>query len=113
MKIKLPKLDKIKKFFKKAPRFLAERAFLTFFVLFLLILVFASILFYENFILAKREKGEILEKPLFFDEELLEKILKEQEIRKKLFEEAEIKQYPDPFRGPIPTLKEELTEEGI
>ena len=91
------KFDKIKEFFKKASSFLAEKAFFTFLGLFSLALIFSSLLFYKNVILAKRAQPEILGKPLQFNEKLLNQVLKEMENRKKIFEEIEKKQYSDPF----------------
>lgn len=101
MRLPLIKFNKIKEFLGKAPRVLAEKAFLTFLGLFFLALILGGFLFYKNVILVKRVQPEILEKPLQFNEEPLKKILIDLGNRKIKFEETEKKQYPDPFWGTI------------
>jgi len=107
MKISLIKFDRVKKILKKLPRVLGEQAFLTFLVSLLLSLVFSGFIFYKYSVLVERKEPEIFEKPLKFKEETFKEILKIWEERQRNFEEAEFKEYPDPFRGP--TLTEELT----
>jgi len=107
MKISLAKFDKIKKILKRLPRILGEQAFLTFLVLLFFSLIFGGLIFYKYLILAEKKEPEILEKPLFFKENLYQKVLAEWEEREKNFEQAKLKEYPNPFQEPIP---EELTE---
>jgi len=109
MKIKISiKFNKLKGSLKRLPRILAEHIFLSFLGLLSLALIFGGFIFYKYSILTEKIEPKILEKPLQFKEALYQKILEEWQIRQKRFEEAELKEYPDPFRGPTPT--EELTE---
>lgn len=93
------KLNKIKIFFKKLPKILAEKAFLTFLGLLFISLIFGILTFYQYSVLAGKEKPEISEKPLQFKEKTYQEILKTWQERDKKFEETETKEYSDPFQG--------------
>ena len=101
MKIKKIKLNKIKIFLSKLPRALGERAFLTFFGILIIFLIFSTFLFYKYIFLVERLEPEISEKSSQFDESLFQKVSQEFEERQKRFEEIKIKKYPDPFVGGI------------
>jgi len=96
--MKIPEFKKIKEKLEKLPRILAERAFRTFFGLFILSLLFGGILFYKYNVLAKKLKPEITEKPLQFQEKNYEDVLKFWAEKEERFKEADSKQYPNPFR---------------
>lgn len=99
MKIKLRiKLSKIKEVLKGLPRTAAERAFLTFLVLFFLALILDGFVFYKYSILAEKAEPELLEKPMQFEEALYQKILEEWQFRENRFEGVELKKYSDPFK---------------
>jgi len=100
----LPKIkfDKFGKSLGRIPRILAEKTFLTFIAFLILALIISAFIFYKDVFLIKRKQPEISEKPLQFKQDVLERILKKWEIRQKKFEEANSKQYPNPFQGPVP-----------
>lgn len=93
------KLNKAKIFFQGLPRKLAEKSFPTFFILFLISLIFGGLLFYQYGILSKKVKIEITEKPLQFKEKTYQGVLKIWQDREKRFEEAGLNNYPDLFKG--------------
>jgi len=92
---------KIKIFFKKLPRILGEKAFLTFLFLLFISLILGGIIFYKYSILAEKAELRTIEEPLQFEEKIYQKILNEWGTREKIFKEAELKEYPDLFRGAI------------
>jgi len=92
------KFKKIEVFFKKLPKILAERAFLTYLGLLVLALILGGFIFYRYSILAKKTESPIGEKPLHFEKELYNKVLEIWVKREERFEEADSKKYPDPFR---------------
>lgn len=104
------KFNRIRKVFKKTLRILGEKTFLAFLVLLFFGVAFGIILFYQSSISAQKTSSEVSEKPLQLDEELLEKVLGKWEEREKIFNEAEERQYPDPFWGVIPAPEEEGLE---
>jgi len=91
-------LEKIKLSFKKLPKLLGEKFFLTFLILLFLALILAGLIFYKYAILVQKEKIEIGEKILKFDEKTYQKILKIWQERERKFQESDLKTYPDPFR---------------
>ena len=98
MKIPKIKTKKIKGFFKKLPQVLAERAFLTFLFLFLIVLIIGGIVFYKYDVLAKKAEPQILEKPLQFQEKTYQSVLRVWQEKEKRFNEADFQEYPNPFR---------------
>lgn len=100
LKLKQIKLNKIKTFFQKLPRTLGKRFFVSFLVLLLLALICGGLIFYKYSVLVERRSQQDLlgeEKPLDFDERILQEVLKIWQERQKKFEEAQLKEYPDPF----------------
>jgi len=89
---------KIKNFFKKLPRALAENAFLTSLVFFFIAVLLGGFLFYKYDILVERAKPESSEKLLYFDEKNFEAVLKVWQDREIRFQEADFKQYSNPFK---------------
>jgi len=98
MKIPKLKLKKIKDFLTKLPRTLGERAFLTFLGLLLIALIFGGLIFYKYSILVEKAEPEISEIPLKFKEKTYQDVLKIWQEKEKRFEEADLKEYPNPFR---------------
>ena len=100
MKIEIFKIEtkKIKKFLKGLPRVLAERAFLTFLFLFLMVLIIGGIVFYKYNVLAKKAEPQILEQPFQFQEKTYQSVLKAWQEKEKRFKETDLKEYPNPFR---------------
>lgn len=97
-RIRQIKLNTIKEFFKKIPGTLAEHAFLTSLVLVFISLIIGGLLFYQAAFLAKITELESREKIIKFKENLYQEVLEKWEAKEKRFKEAEIKEYPDPFR---------------
>ena len=109
--VKIPrlKIKETRQFLKKLPRTLGEKSFLTFLGLLLISLIFSGFIFYKYSFLAEKEKLEVLEKPLKFNEKVYQDVLKIWQEKEKKFEETNFKKYPDPFQ---PTLQEKrLSEE--
>jgi len=98
MRIPKLKIKKIKELFRKLPRILGERAFFVFLGLLLLALIFGGIIFYQYNILIKRAEVQIQEVPLQFQTKTYQDILKIWQEKEKKFQEADIKEYTDPFR---------------
>lgn len=97
-KLKRIKLNKIKQWFNRLPRILGGNAFLVFLILFLISLILGGLVFYKYSILIEKEKSEIIETPLLFEEKTLQEVLKIWQTRQKRFEEAGLKEYPNLFR---------------
>jgi len=98
LKLKKIKFKKAIEFFKKLPRTLGERAFLTFLGLLLIALIFGGLVFYKYSILVEKAEPEISKIPLKFKEKTYQEVLKVWQEKEKRFEEANFKIYPDPFR---------------
>ena len=111
------KFVKTKNIFVKLPRFLGERAFLTFLGFAAIAIILGGFIFYKYSVLTKKAELEVVPKSIHFNEELYQKILEEWEIREQKFQETDFKTYPDPFFLEIespqpdePIEPEELTE---
>jgi len=102
---------KIGNFFSKLPRFLGERAFLTFIGLLIIFLAFSVYLYYKYIFLVEKAEPKPTEAISQLNEEKFQKIMEISEEKRKRFEEADKKQYPDPFKSVIPG--EETPLEGI
>lgn len=109
MKIPKVKTKKIKDFLKKLLETLGVFAFFTFLVLLAFSLVLGAFIFYKYSFLVEKARIEDLEKPLQFKEKTYQKLLEVWQEREERFEEADFKQYSNPFQF---TLKEKrLSEE--
>ena len=93
----LRKIKRIRIPLKKTFIKIAEKAFLSFLGLLVVILVFSALLFYKYSFLAEKSQPEIIAKPAQINENLLEEILSELNEREKKFKEADFKQYSNPF----------------
>jgi len=93
------KFKKTKKSLKNLPRTLAEKNFLTFLGLLLVVLFLGLIILYYYVFLIEMI-DEIIEKEelLKLDTETQRRVLEEWQKRNEKFLEADIKEYPDPFR---------------
>jgi len=113
MKMSRIKFNKIKVFFSKLPRILGEKAFLFFLALLFLALIFSGIVFYRYSFLIQNKKPEISqsEKPIQFKEKIYQDILQIWQEREERFNEAETKQYPDPFKESATTTEESAATE--
>ena len=98
LKLKKIKIKKIGSFLKKLPRILGERAFLTFWGLVILALIFGAIVFYKYNFLTKKSEPQVPESPLKFKEKIYEDVLKIWQEREERFKKADLKEYPNPFR---------------
>ncbi len=106
--IKKIKTEKIKKFFKKLPRILAERALLIFLGGIFFSLLLGALIFYQYGILALKEIP-VIEKPLEFNREVHQAVLNEWQRRNERFLKTDLKKYPNPFQPAL--VKEEPIEE--
>ncbi|MDO8663228.1 MAG: hypothetical protein Q7K28_00085 [Candidatus Wildermuthbacteria bacterium] len=92
-------LKKIKIYFQRLPRILGEHAFLAFLGLFAVTLILGGLIFYKYNVLAGRaEVKKTEEKPLYFDENTYQNILKIWATREDKLEKADSEKYQDPFR---------------
>jgi len=99
MKLPRIKLKNIKDFLTKLPKTLGDHAFLTFLGLLFLAFIIGGIIFQKYSISVEKETPEVGEKPLQFKENTYQKVLGTWQKKEKKFEEADFKQYPDPFKG--------------
>jgi len=98
IKLKKIQLKKFVTFLKKLPRILGERAFLTFWGLVILALIFGAIVFYKYNFLTKKSEPQIPESSLKFKEKIYEDVLKIWQEKEERFEGADLKEYPNPFK---------------
>jgi len=99
VKFSKTKLNKIITFFHKAPRVIADRAFLSFLLLFLISLFLGGLIFYQYNILAKRKEVTRFESPLQFKEKTYEDVLKIWKEREGAFKAVGTKKYFDIFKA--------------
>ncbi len=91
------KLRKIGSFFKKLPRVLGENSFLTFLGLLFVSLVLGALVFYKFSFSVGKEKPEITEESLRFQEKTYQAVSDEWQKRDERLSEINLKLYPDPF----------------
>jgi len=75
-------------------------------ILFILSLAIGANLFYKYSVLAERAEPEILEQTVLFKEITYQKILKVWQEREKRFEEADSREYSNPFLEVVPFPEE-------
>ena len=99
-KLKLIKLKKISKTLKSLLRVLAEKSFLTFLGMFLIVLILGLAVFYYSHIFLTEVSDETVkeEKLLKFDTKAQQKVLEEWQKRNENFYAIDFKEYPDPFK---------------
>lgn len=91
------KINKVKKILSKVPLIIATYAFRTCLILFILSLAIGADLFYKYNILAQRTEPESSEQAVFFKEKTYRQVLEIWQEREKRFQEADLKEYSDPF----------------
>lgn len=91
-------IKKIKTKLGKFSTVLAERDFLTFFGLFIISLLFGSLLFYKYVFLVERTEPKKTGTAIQLENKKYEKVLKIREDKEKEFQGADSKQYPNLFR---------------
>ena len=91
------KLKEVTVFFKKLPIALGKNAFLTFLGLFILALLFASLIFYINYISIKNIEPDIIQEEFQFDSESYQEVLQIWQEKEQRFKETDSKSYPNPF----------------
>lgn len=82
---------------KKIPRVIGENFLLTVLILFLLSLLWGSLVFYKYAILAERTELQIIKPPLQLNERAYQRILSEWQKREEKLKETGSKEYSDPF----------------
>lgn len=102
---------KLKKFLVRLPWIIAEHAFLACLFLFVLALIFGGLSFYKYNILAQRVELETLDQSLLLKEKIYQEILAIWQEQEKRFDEADSKEYPNPFEELVPPHEEEVPEE--
>jgi len=96
-KLKKFKLKEVMVFFQKLPFILGKNAFLTFLGLFILALIFASFIFYTNYILRKDIDLDIIQEEFKFDSQTYQEVLEVWQEKDQRFKETDSKNYPNPF----------------
>jgi len=97
---------KIKKFFKKLPLKIAEHAFSASIFLSLLAIVFAGLLLYKYTNLAKKAEAEQQDQSFILKKNIYQEVLVIWQENEQKFQQADSKQYPNPFIS----SQSELTE---
>ena len=92
------KIRKFKKFLENLPLTIAQHAFLACLLLFLLALIFGGLLFYKYSILAQKTNLEDLSWGFYLEEETYQQVLKVWQEQDRKFQEADFKEYPNPFK---------------
>ncbi len=105
--MKKVRTDKLKKFFEKLPRNLAEHAFRSFMPLVVFALIFGGILFYKYSILIEKKEPQISKQPIQFKKEVLENVSNKWIEREIKFNETDTKEYPDLFEKELSLSEEE------
>ena len=106
------KTDKLKKFFEKLPRSLAEQCFRSFLILVAFALIFGGVLFYKYSILIEKKEPEISKSPIQLKEQILNKVSDKWLEREIKFNGTETKNYPDLFKKNLRDgFPENLTEQ--
>jgi len=98
-------LNKIK-FLKKIPGTAARYSFLSCLIFFFFALVLGGILFYKYVILAQKTAVETIQKSSLLQENIYQEILKNWQEQERRFNEADFKEYQNPFKKyikPTPT----------
>lgn len=91
------KLKRINKTILKIPRFLAERAFLVFWILLLLSLSLSAFVFYQYSYLIKKTEIKAPQNSILFKEDSYNTVLKAWQDQEQRFSEVDLKQYLNPF----------------
>ena len=106
-------ISKIKSGIIKFFWFLGEQVFVAFLILMMISLLIGGFIFYKYYLIPKKKSPSTVESPLRFNEKLYKKVLEKLKERERKVMEADLKTYPDPFKGVIssPSLTENLEGE--
>lgn len=113
MKIKISRIKKFVnkgKFLTKIPIILAQHPLSVCLFLFLFSLILGGVLLYKCINLTKKIEAEIFPKNYLLKENIYKEVSKIWQEQQTKFNEADFKEYPDPFRKSSPTPGEKLTE---
>jgi len=102
------RINKVKKPLSQLPLIITTHAFWACLILFILSLAIGANLFYKYNILAQRAEPEGLEQAVLFKEKTYQQVLKIWQEREKRFQEADFKEYPDPFLESVPFPEESI-----
>lgn len=94
------KIPKIKNLIKKAkvfPKILAQKAFLTFFVLLLFSLISSFLIYYKYLVLEAEKEPELSQKILEFNQKNYQRVLEILDEKEKKFNTIELENFRDPF----------------
>lgn len=89
--------QKTRIFFQKIPKTIGEHFFLSFVFVVLLASIIGAFIFYRFVFSIKNAAINILERPVFFNEDVYKKVLEEISAREKIIQELDSKQYSNPF----------------
>ena len=111
MKITGIKFNTIKNFFRKLPRILGEKAFLSFLTLLFLAIIFSGLVFYKYSVLIQNKKLDIPqdEKPIQFKEKTYQDVLTIWQEKEERFQETETKIYPNSFQTTTSSPEESIS----
>lgn len=91
------KAKKIHIFLKKFPWIIGGHFFPSFLFAALLAFIIGGAIFYRYVFLTENVEFNILERPVFFQEDIYKEILEELNNRKKIIQELDSKEYSNPF----------------
>lgn len=109
MKIEIKEFLNRGKSLAKIPRILVKRLFLSCLLFFLFSLALGGILFYKYVFLAQKVKPEVFQRESLLKEDIYKEVLKIWQEHERKFNEADSKEYPDPFIKQV-VLPEESPE---
>jgi len=90
-------LHNLIRFCEKLPENLAKKSFLTFFILSILSFFIGGIVFYKYGYSTEKNNSAIIEKDLQINTVAYQKMINSWEERAEIFEEADIKEFKNPF----------------
>ena len=102
--MKSKKIKKLNNLLGKLSLNIAQHAFVTCLFLFFLALILGGLLFYKYSILSQKKYLEGLDWGFSLEEDAYQQVIKTWQVQDRKFQEADFKEYPDPFK------KQGLTE---
>ncbi len=96
--MKIPKIKNFRKKIKSIPEKLSQKAFLTFFILFLFFSLLGGLIYYKYLILEVKKEPQILERVFEFDQKKYSEVLEILNQKEKNFNLIEGEKIRDPFR---------------
>ncbi len=95
-KLETRKIIKIAEFLKKLPKSVADHAFFVSLILIAIAAILGIVLYKYSF-LTERKEPEIEEQPMILDEKVIQEVLEIRQERQKRLDQAQFKEYPNPF----------------